>query len=247
MAENFLKLNDSKTEFIIFGSKINVARVNDCSVHVGDSEVEPSGAVRDIGAMLDSALTMETQINNILKSCYFHLRSISKIRKYLTVESTKALIHAFVTSRLDGMNSLLYGIPDYLTNKLQRIQDNAARLIFKQKKSCPVNPLLIDLHWLPVKFRIEYKILLLVYKSIHGGGPMYLSSLLKEYHPTRSLRSSEKMLLCEPKTRRKYGDRAFSVAGPKLWNLLEDKARACKTVNAFKKELKTYYFHKAYK
>ena len=77
------------------------------------------------------------------------------------------------------------------------------------------------MHWLPVKSRIEYKILMLVYKGLHGEGPMYLASLLKQYCPARQLRSSDKLLLKEPKTKRVYGDRAFSVAGPKLWNNLD--------------------------
>ena len=246
MAKHFLKLNDSKTEFIMFGTDTNVAKITARTVSVGDSEVEPSGAVRDIGVMLDSALTMRPHVNKIVKSCYYQIRSLSKIRKYLTEDSAKSLTHAFVTSRLDGMNSLLYKVPDCLTHKLQLIQHNAARLILKKKKSCHITPLLIDLHWLPVKFRIEYKILLLVYKCLHGEGPLYLASLLKEYHPARSLRSSDKLLLVEPKTKRGYGDRAFSVAGPKLWNALDIDVKRKDSVDAFKVALKTDLFLKAF-
>ena len=246
MANNFLKLNDSKTEFIMFGTDTNVAKIAKRTVSVGDSVVVPSGAVRNIGAMLDSALTMEPQVNKILKSCYFQIRSLSKIRKYLTEDSAKSLVHAFVTSRLDGMNSLLYKVPEYLTNRLQLIQNNAARLILKQNKSCHITPHLKDMHWLPIKSRIEYKILMLVYKCLHGEGPMYLASLLKQYRPARQLRSSDKLLLEEPKTKRLYGDRAFSVAGPKLWNNLDIKVRQKESVNAFKGALKTYLFKEGY-
>ena len=107
--------------------------------------------------------------------------------------SAKPLVHAFVTSGLDGMNSLLFKLPDYLTNRLQVIQNNAARLIWKQKKSCHIAPHLKAMHWLPVKSRIEYRILMLVYKCLHGEGPKYLVLLLKQYRPTRQLRSSDKL------------------------------------------------------
>ena len=220
MATNFLKLNDSKTEFIIFGNNQNLFKVSEWTVTVGDAEVLPSRTVRNIGAMLDTTLTMKAHVNSVSKSCYYQIRSLSKIRKYLTEDSAKSLTHAFVTSRLDNMNSLLFDIPDYIINKLQLIQNSAARLILKKKKSCHITPHLIHLHWLPIKSRIEYKILLMVYKCLHGEGPKYLSSLLEEYHPTHALRSSSQSLLVEPKTNQKYGDRAFSVAEPKLWNSL---------------------------
>ena len=202
--------------------------------------------VRDIGAMLDSALTMRAHVNSTLKSCYFQIRCLSKIRKYLTEDSAKTLTHAFVTSRLDNMNALLYDIPDCLIRKLQIVQNSAARLIFKQKKTCHITPHLINLHWLPVIFRIEYKILLIVFKCLHGKGPSYLSSLLEEYCPKRALRSSSQSFLVEPRTNQKYGDRAFSVAGPKLWNSLPEHIRQSGSVDIFKTALKTYYFKKAY-
>ena len=143
MANNLLKLNDSKTEFIIFGTAQDIAKISQQSVTVGSAKVLPSKVVRDIGAMLDTSLTMKTHINSTTRSCYSQLRGISKIRKYLSQDSTKSLIHAYVTSRLDNMNSLLYNIPDYLINKLQILQNNAARLITRQKKYCHITPFLI--------------------------------------------------------------------------------------------------------
>ena len=135
--KHFLKLNDSKTE-LMFGTVTNVAKITVRTVFVGDSEVEPSGAVRDIGVMLDSALTMGPHLNRIIKSCYYQIRSLSKIWKYLTEDSAKSLTHAFVSSRLDGMNSLLYKVPDCLTHKLQLIQHNAA--YSKEKKVLSYHP-----------------------------------------------------------------------------------------------------------
>ena len=247
MAQNCLKLNDSKTEFIIFGSEWDLERVENRSVRVGESIVLPSKSVRNIGAMLDSTLTMETHINSIIKSCYFQIRSISKIRKYLTIDATKSLTHAFVTSRLDNMNALLYKIPDCQIKKLERIQKHAARIIMMQKKSSEITPFLIKLHWLPIPFRFEYKILLQVYKCLHGKGPEYLSELLEEYRPPLNLRSTNRYRpLQVPATKKGYGDRAFSVAGPTLWKALPDSIRKSPSVDSFKKALKTFYFKKAY-
>ena len=247
MAKNFLKLNDSKTEFIIFGSDCNLQKVSVRAVSVGDSEVLPSKTVRNIGAMLDSSLSMGSHVNAVIKSCYFQIRSLSKIRRYLTEDSAKSLTHAFVTSRLDNMNSLLYDVTDSKIDRLQLVQNNAARLVLKQKKYCHITPHLVHLHWLPVKFRIEYKILVMVVKCLHGEGPSYLASLLERHNPTRSLRSSDKNMLVKPRTKRRWGDRAFSAAGPSLWNDLPDKLKNCElSLDCFKKELKTHLFKKAY-
>ena len=246
MASNFLKLNAEKTEFIMLGTKQDVLKISERTVSVGDEEVLPSETVRDIGAMIDSSLTMKAHINSITKSCYAQIRSLSKIRKYLTEDSSKTISHAFVSSRLDIMNALLFDLPKTQLNRLQAIQNHTARIVKNEHKKCHITPLLIDLHWLPIEFRIHYKILLLVFKCLHGRGPAYLASMLQEYHPSRSLRSADHLLLIEPKVQKKYGDRAFSVCGPKLWNTLPLCIKNSPSVASFKKVLKTHLFKQAY-
>ena len=99
---------------------------------------------------------------------------MSKIRTYLDRESTEAIIHAFVTTNLDYCNEILYGLPKVLLNRLQLVQNQrAARIVTFTKKHEHIAPSLIDLHWLPVEYRIIYKILLLVYKAINGLSPSY--------------------------------------------------------------------------
>ena len=241
-----LKLNDDKTEFIMFGTPKALKSVSEQTVSVGDVEVLPSKTVRNIGAMMDSALTMKSHINHVIKSCYVQLRNLSRIRKYLTEEAAKSLTHAFVSSRLDMMNSLLFSIPDESIHKLQLIQNHAARIVKKEHKYGHITPHLKDLHWLPVKYRVQFKILLLVFKCIHGEGPAYLASMLEEYCPSRSLRSADQSRLVEPRIHKKYGERAFSVAGPKLWNDLPIKTKMSETVDSFKSALKTLLFREAY-
>ena len=181
MENNFLKLNDSKTEFIIFCTPKNVENVTECTVVVGDAIILPSGSVRNIGAMLNPTLNMETHIISMKRACNLQLRSLSKIRKYLTQEAAEKLTHAFVTSRLDHLNSLLINTPSFQVQQLQLIQNTAARIVTKERKFCNITHILTDLHWLPVAARIDFKVLLQVYKCLHGTAPEYLSSKLQKY------------------------------------------------------------------
>ena len=178
MAANWLKWNDDKTEFIIFGSKANLAKVQTKEITIGEVTVERVASVKSIGATLDSHLTMESQVAAICKSSWFHLHQISKIKEYLTRDQLQTVIQAYVISRLDQNNSLLAGIPDYMIRKLQMVQNACARLINGIRKYDHITPSLMQLHWLPVEQRIIFKVLLLVYKALNGKAPVYLSELL---------------------------------------------------------------------
>ena len=171
------------------------------------------------------------------------IRNISRIRKFLSVSSTKALVHAFVTCRLDNCNSLLYGLPKHLVHRLQFAQNCAARLILCGRKHDRVTPLLRELHWLPVEQRIIFKMLFFTFKALNNLCPSYISDLLETYKPTRSLRSSSRNLLVIPRSKLKsYGDRAFSVSAPKLWHDIPETITCSVDLNAFKRNLKTYLF-----
>jgi hypothetical protein len=248
MTSNMLKLNDNKTEFLVFGSKHishNIPQIS--SLQVGDSEVHAVPVAKNIGVVMDQTLNMNEHVKSICKSSYMHLRNIAQIHKYLTEDAAAPMIHSFVTSKLDNLNALLYGLPDTVIHKLQLIQNHSAKVVVRKNKFDHVSPILISLHWLPIPFRIRYKILLLTHKCVHGKAPQYLSSLLQEYTPTRSLRSSEQHLLKEKKVRLKtYGDRAFSASAPRLWNSLPAELRKCDSEDAFKKGLKTFLFKQAF-
>ena len=185
------------------------------SVVVGDFPVSPSQSVRNIGVVFDNTMNLDKHINDICKSAFYHIRDISQVRRYLSTESIKTLVHAFVTSRIDNCNALLYGLPSYLIQRLQYVLNSTARLISLSRKADHITPLLIDLHWLPVEQRINFKVLLFTYKIVNGLAPSYLNDLLVPYVPRRALRSADKLLLCQPSYRLKsYGFRAFSVCAP---------------------------------
>ena len=168
------------------------------------------------------------------------------LRDSISKEQTQPIIHAYVTSRLDQNNSLLSGIPKYLLHRLQKAQNAAARVILRGDKRDHVTDLLKELHWLPLSQRRIFKILLLVYKALNDKGPAYLQALLIPKKCPRDLRSSSERLLDVPRTRLKYGDRAFSVAGPTEWNDLPSDIRECTTVESFKSALKTHLFKISY-
>ena len=175
------------------------------------------------------------------------IRNISRIRWYLSTDAAKSLVHSFVSSKLDYCNSLLYGLPKYQLDKLQRVLNCAARVVAKIGRRDHITSTLISLHWLPISKRIEYKILLLTFKALHGLAPEYIACLLHVYAPSRNLRSVNSSTLVVPSARLKYyGDRAFVHCAPLLWNQMPFKMRAETDINSFKRLLKTYLFKRAY-
>ncbi len=130
------------------------------------------------------------------------------------------LVNSFVVSRLDYCNVLLAGASKSTLNKLQYVQNSAARILTGTRIGSHITPVLESLHWLPVRFRVDLKILMLTFKALHGLAPHYLAELLHPYTPSRRLRSSQSNLLVVPQTcLRSMGDKAFSFYAPVLWIL----------------------------
>ena len=242
--KNMLSCNPSKTKILQLLSRLSRNDSPQTPLLVGRDMIVPVPVARDLGITLDKHLTLHQHINNVSKSGSYAIRNIGRIRKYLNNEDCEKLVHAFVTSRLDCCNSIFYGLPDCELAKLQRIQNTAARLVVRLKKSDHITPVLQKLHWLPIKSRINYKIFLLTYQALNGLAPSYLSELLDTYRPSRNLRLSGKLLLTTKKTNTvNYGDRAFSVCAPKLWNNLPLHIRQAKSLSSFKSQLKTHLFN----
>ena len=192
-------------------------------------------------------MSMEQQVKSTCKAAWFNLYQLSKIKRYLTADQLKTASIAYVLSKLDQNNCLLCGIPVLQIQKLQRIQNAAARMICGAKKYDESLPLLFKLHWLPVSFRIDFKLLLLTFKALHGEGPAYISDILLLYQPSRNLRSIDKNLLVQPKTLSKYGDRSFQVSAPRLWNNIPVNIRSATSTDSFKTRLKTFFFNQAFR
>ena len=247
MLSHELKMNDDKTEFLVISSKSIARGIVSPTLHIGDHQVVATSTARNIGVMMDSKASMEAHVLSVCKSSFVHIRNLSRIKKFLDSSSLERLVHAFITTKLDYCNSLLCGAPSTLINKLQRIQNIVARLITGHGRCEHITPVLKSLHWLPVKQRITFKTLVLVYKAVNNLAPVYLKELLYPYVPCRGLRSSENNLLVVPFTRSSVVQQcAFSAAGPRLWNSLPLSLRSASCLSVFKSHLKTYLFKEYY-
>lgn len=246
-----LKLNASKTELIWF----NRHPMPSCDILHSvlnlspDCSIKPAEFVRDLGVLLDSALSMKNQISSIAKSCFFHLRRIRQVKKSLNEKCLRTLVQALVISRIDYCNSVLYGLPASTLQPLTSVLHYAAKLVKHLTPFDHVTPALRELHWLPIKARINFKICLLMYRVFTNSSPSYVSSLVtpcSSLQSRRGLRSSSQGDFAVTRSLRKFGNRAFAIAGPAEWNKLPDYIRKSSTPVIFKNNLKTYLFKMYY-
>ena len=249
MTDHRLKLNDDKTEALLFHSSHSfTSSTKPSSIVVCSSNITFSQSARNLGFYMSDNMSVDTHVTHTCNSAYAALRQISSIRHNLTTQATKTLICSLVLSRLDYCNVLLIGAPKEQVKRLQKVQNTAARITLRIKKYDHITPALKQLHWLPIEARITYKACLHCHNFIHHNPPAYLSELLSIYTPSRSLRSSlDQFTLTVPRVRTKsFGERAFSFAAPKLWNSLPIDIRQQQFTQAFKQALKTHLFKQYY-
>ncbi len=175
MKENHLQVNLAKTELLVFSATPTLQ--HDFTIQLGSSTITPSASVRNLGVIFDGQLTFKEHIAKTARSCRFALHNIRKIRSFLTEHAAQLLVQALVISRLDYCNALLAGLPSNTIKPLQMIQNAAARLVFNEPKRARVTPLFVSLHWLPVAARIQFKTLMLAYRTTTGSAPAYFHSL----------------------------------------------------------------------
>jgi hypothetical protein len=244
MTQSLLKLNEDKTEFLVISSPYYQESVSKTSLNVGDAVITSAEHCRNLGVVFDSKMDMKKHVATVCRSGFFQLRKIGTIRKYLSDESCATLIHSFVTSRIDYCNALLANLPKCVITKLQKLQNVAARILTRTRCTDEISQILINIHWLPLPLRVQYKINLLTFKSLQGLGPAYLKNLLTPYQQEKNLRSTEKDLLKERSYKlTTYGPRAFYVVAPKLWNELPFDLRCLQDLSLFKSQLKTHLFN----
>ena len=181
---NMLQLNREKTEFFVAASSHIKNQMPAVKLQVGNETIEPSEKVRNLGVIFDTSMTMCNQISSLSRNVTFHLRNISRIRRFLDFDSCNDIIRSLILSRLDYGNVLLMGANSTDISRLQTLQNWAAKLIFRARKQDHASPLLRQLHWLPIRDRITFKVMLYVFKCLAGIGPEYLSSCLELYNPT---------------------------------------------------------------
>ena len=248
MNDNMLMLNGPKTDFMIVSKASALEKIEKIEMNLNGSVISPAKYVKNLGVLFDNALTMSDQISSLCRSMFLGIKQISMYRKYMTKEVAQKLMVSLVLSKLDYCNCLLVGLPDCLLQKLQHVQNHAAKVIFRKKKTDHVTPLLISLHWLPVKQRVRYKIAMLCHKILITNEPAYLRELLIKHDNKRTTRSSNDItLLSIPRKKLiTYGDRSFEYSGPFIWNSIPMCIGDQASIPIFKRDLKTYLFREAY-
>ena len=248
MAANKLKLNESKTEVMLVGTKNKVEAANIRCITLCNENITVVDRVKNLGVIMDSNLSMDNHVAHLRKICYMELKRIAHIRPYLNPDTTNKLICSFILTKLDYCNALQAGLPLSHLNRLQQIQNHAARLVTKTPKREHITPILKQLHWLPVKARIDYKIATLTYQCLNDKDyPVYLKDSVSKYTPTRQLRSTNKILIKKPKTNLKtFGHRAIQSQAADIWNVLPQDLQFAESLSTFKSNLKSHYFKICY-
>ena len=211
---NMLKLNDNKTELMLVTSKRSKHLHNlPTSITIGNAQIPFKLSVKNLGFTLDCHLTMNAHISNIARTCYFELRRLASIRRFLTSTATATLESAFALSRIDYCNSLLFGTTHDVISHLQRTQNYASRVILRLPKSSSITIRLKSFHWLPVKVRSIYKIACLCYHGHSSTGPSYVTDMLhiRSLHSlnTHSISYTMPLLNRPAHSKATLGDRSF--------------------------------------
>ena len=201
-------------------------------------------------SVCSNSVSMRTHVIRTASFCFAVLRNIRSIRRSVCQSVLESLVVSLVLTRLDYGGTTLTGLPQHLLDRLQSVQNAAARLIFTARRFDHVSPLLRSLHWLKVPERISYRLAVLVYRCLHGSAPEYLASKLQRVSnigTRQGLRSASTTSLVVPRTKRvTIGDRSFPVAASSIWNSLPESIRSSSSLPVFRKVLKTELFKRSY-
>ena len=251
LLNNGLHLNPSKSEAITFfnprSKPLQALAESVKSISVAGSPIKLQSSIKNLGVYLDSRLSFDKQVSETCKASYFHIRALRHIRSSLTVEAAKTVATAIVGSRLDYCNSLLAGTSVSNLSRLQLVQNTLARVVAQKSRFDHITPVLSELHWLPVRHRINFKIAAITHTVLQTQQPSYLAALIPRYAPVRSLRSSSSLSICVPLRRTSMAaSRSFSSVAPKIWNALPGHFSSIPTLPAFRRALKHHFFLSAY-
>ena len=216
MIENKLQLNDKKTECLLIRPNKCTQNLNCTSLSFGHNVISFSTTAKKLGFHFTDDMRIDAHVQDICRKVYVDIRRISSIRNLLSIDATKTLLSAFVLPKIDYYNSLFYGSPMYMLERLHKVQYSAATLIFQCRKQNHISSLLMSLHWLPINARIQYRLSVICHSFLLGLSPIYLSDLLLVYTPKRNLRSSSgnRILWISELRTKTFGHRSFSFAAP---------------------------------
>jgi hypothetical protein len=245
--ENGMLLNPSKTEAVLFGTRAQRAKVDmSAGIDVAGAPVQFSRSVKLLGVTLDEDLSLDRHVTDVVRGCNFHTRALRHIRPLINLDAARMIAQGVVTARLDYCNGLLYGTSARNFQRLQIAQNSLARAVCQAPWASSATDLRRSLHWLPVRQRVDYKLAVIAYKTRQTHVPAYLASLIDDYRPVRTLRSSDQLLLNQPSVKLALASKAFSVNVPTVWNSLSLECRSALSLASFKRFLKTKLYNTAY-
>ena len=246
MSSNYLKLNEDKTEIIEIGPYVNKFS----EISLSTTKIKLGSKAKNLGFMFDDSLSLKEQLTAIAQKCNMNLRNLHRIGSKLSKDLKIQLVHSCILSQLDYCNAVFGSLNESQIQILQKIQNSAVRFIFNLSLRDHITPYLKELHFLPVKQRINYKIAMLTFKSIHGIAPPYITELihLKSPNSIYGLRANHEpyILKTDLKTHFKRTEGAFSYKAPYVWNNLPHTVRLETDFEKFKTALKTFYYEQAF-
>ena len=247
MTGSKLKLNPSKTEFLLIGTRLQREKfLNNFPCLLLGQDTNPSTSAKNLGVLFDSSLNFWKHISQTCRACFFHIHDLCQIRKSLSLDLAKQIAVALVSSKLDYCNSLFHNMPEEDIARLQGVQNCLERVVTKAPRFSRSLPILKRLHWLPVKFRIYFKICAITFRTLKENQPAYLADLLVRPKFWKYVRSTSSNRFVVPRIMTKTGSRAFSLSGPALWNALPVPICVAKTILTFRKLLKSHLFALAF-
>ena len=241
MKTYFLKLNPTKTKIMIIAPPSIRDKITINGTFINGQCIRFVDSAKNLGVLFDSEMSMTKQVNKVVSSCFLTIRLVSRIKYFFITEQLNTMVCSMVFSILDYCNVMYYGLNKELIQKMQRVQNSAARLVMKVNRfdKVDMDKIFKKLHWLRIQERIVYKVLLIVHKCVHNLAPSELCKLF------RAVSSDRTKKLDVQSCNGAMGERAISVSGPKLWNALPRGMRVETCTEDFKKSLKTFLFSDA--
>ena len=239
MTRRKLKLNDGKTEIIVIrGNLRNVPIANFAVKSFGDTQLVPCESAKNLCVVLNSSLCFRSHIDFIVKTCNFHIRNLNMIKDFVNKKNLVTLVHSLIISKVDYCNSIFNGLPNVILKKVQSVLNRAARLTFNLASRVPTTSSLIELHWLPLKARTEFKICLITFKALKFNQPSYIGELLSfSFHEfsldLKSAYDSYRLHESRAIGERGFANRSFSYIAPPLYNKLPITIKLIDSLNTF--------------
>uniref|UniRef100_A0A8C5C924 Reverse transcriptase domain-containing protein n=1 Tax=Gadus morhua TaxID=8049 RepID=A0A8C5C924_GADMO len=254
MIENFMKLNESKTELLVMGKPLVLKKHNlEVKIQFGDTTITPTickgDSWKSLGVPLDASLNMERQVNNVKQKCSWDMTNLRTIRRYLDEKVKLMLIKQLIISKLDYCNALYMNLTKTRLRKLKSALNTGVRFIYDiTDMNVDLTPYYKKAHILPIEQRIFFKVCLLCFKVVNGVAPVYLQELvtMNSNDPTlreSRLRPADVVQMKLPKiSKLKATNRRFSNYAPEAWNSLPSRLRKFDNISIFKGQLKIFLF-----